>query len=73
MAEPDDMPDLADGPALLAWMGNDGARWAKAFCVVAKSHGHDLDEGWALGWFCNALMAGWDAAHRFVHAELSDG
>ena len=34
--------------------------WAKAFCKIAKEQGHDLDEGWIVTWFANALMRGYD-------------
>ena len=38
----------------------DARDWAKAFCKIAKQHGHDLDEGWMTTWFANALMRGYD-------------
>jgi hypothetical protein len=42
----------------------DGALWAKAFC---RRFGGD--EGLMLGWFCNAIMAGWDHAHWKMEAD----
>jgi hypothetical protein len=45
---------MTDGE-LLAYMGTDAAKWADEFCKVARDHGHNLDEGWVLGWFANAI------------------
>lgn len=38
----------------------DAKDWAEAFCRIAKEQGHDLDEGWMITWFANALMRGFD-------------
>lgn len=38
----------------------DAHDWAKAFCKIAKTHGHSIDEGWMITWFANALMRGYD-------------
>ncbi|MHB9879142.1 hypothetical protein ACSMXM_05710 [Pacificimonas sp. ICDLI1SI03] len=38
----------------------DGMKWAKAFCHRFPSV--ELDD--ALGWFCNAIMAGYDTARN---------
>jgi hypothetical protein len=38
----------------------DARDWAAAFCKIAKTHGHDLDEEWMVTWFANALMRGFD-------------
>jgi hypothetical protein len=38
----------------------DGKVWAEAFCRITGFK----DEGWALAWFCNAIMAGYDEATR---------
>jgi hypothetical protein len=40
----------------------DARDWAKAFCKIAKTHGHDIDEEWMVTWFANALMRGFDEA-----------
>lgn len=45
-----------NGPTLLATCRDDAAKWAAAFCQHAKKHGHDIDEGWMIGWFANAIM-----------------
>lgn len=38
----------------------DARDWAEVFCKVAKTQGHDIDEGWMITWFANALMRGYD-------------
>lgn len=35
---------------------DDAAVWAEEFCKVARERGHDLDEGWVIGWFANAMQ-----------------
>lgn len=48
---------------MLARLGMDGAKWAAEFRTTALRLGYsDMDEGWLLGWFCNAIMAGYDRA-----------
>lgn len=46
----------------LNWLTSefDGAVWAREFCKVTGF----VDEPWALTWFCNAIMAGYDYAKR---------
>ncbi len=45
-------------------LGMDGAKWAAEFRATALRLGYsDMDEGWLITWFCNAIMAGWDHAH----------
>ena len=44
-----------NGPEMLAACRDDGAKWAAAFCQHAKKHGHEIDEGWMIGWFANAI------------------
>lgn len=35
---------------------DDAAKWAAAFCQYAKHLGYgDIDEGWMIGWFANAI------------------
>lgn len=41
----------------------DGMAWAKAF-VAMRFQPHEIDEGLMVGWFANAIMAGYDTAHR---------
>jgi hypothetical protein len=38
----------------------DAMDWAKCFCDTARSKGLDIDEGWMVSWFANALMRGFD-------------
>lgn len=46
---------------------SDGARWANAFC---RATGFP-DEGWALSWFCNAIMAQYDERGRREDATVA--
>jgi hypothetical protein len=51
-------PDYAimDGPTLLQAMGDNAANWAAAFRQTALKLGYsDMDEGWLIGWFANAI------------------
>ena len=51
-----------DSPTLLSAMGDDASKWAAAFCQIAKKLGHgDIDEGWMIGWFANAIEHSSDA------------
>ena len=51
------------GPQMLGRLGMDGAKWAAEFRATALRLGYsDMDEGWLIGWFCNAIMAGYDRA-----------
>ena len=40
----------------------DALDWAKAFCKIAGEKGLQIDEGWMVSWFANALMRGYDEA-----------
>lgn len=47
---------------LLQRMGASGAVWAAEFNKVAVTLGYsDMDEGWLIGWFANAIEAGRNA------------
>lgn len=47
---------------------NDVAVWAEEFAKVAKrNYGVDLDEGWLIGWFANAIEN--DKMHTRQHRE----
>jgi hypothetical protein len=66
------MPDYTamDGPQLLSAMGDDAAKWADAFCQHAKKLGHgDIDEGWMIGWFANAIESSHDLRMRRTRAR----
>lgn len=45
---------------ILLRMGTDGQAWARQFCQVTGFGPEDV----ALGWFCNAIMAGVDESYR---------
>lgn len=41
---------------LLDRLGTDGAKWAAEFRQTAIRLGYsDMDEGWLIGWFANAI------------------
>ena len=58
-APPDDTAMLdytsLSSSELLGVLSDDAREWARAFCQIAKKLGHDLDEGWMIGWFANAI------------------
>ena len=55
----------------LARVGMDGKLWAEEFRKTALALGcSDMDEGWLIGWFCNAVMAGYDEARRRYDPEV---
>ena len=57
-------------PDLLDWLGDDAARWAKAFCHIKTNQGwdiKDIDENLMTTWFANAI----EHAHR-VRCERID-
>jgi len=56
---------LTDAHELLNTM--DGVVWAKEFCRITGF----TDEGWAIAWFCNAIMAGYDEATRRIDRDLA--
>lgn len=48
---------------MLERLGMDGGKWAAEFRQTALQLGYsDMDDGWLIGWFCNAIMAGYDRA-----------
>jgi len=47
--------------------GDDAGMWASAFCQTATKLGMDIDEGWMIGWFANAIEAAW--TKRMQRAE----
>jgi hypothetical protein len=56
---------------LLQRLGVDGKLWAEEFSATATGLGYpEMDDGWLLGWFCNAIMAGYDEARRRYDPEL---
>lgn len=50
--------ERSDGD-LLAYLSTDAAKWAAEFRTTARKLGYsDMDEGWLIGWFANAIEAG---------------
>lgn len=54
---------------LLARLGMDGAKWAAEFSKRYPS----VPEDEAIGWFCNAIMAGYDRGRGCGPVVLPDG
>lgn len=50
--------------ALLDLLRDDASLWAAAFCQIARKHGHEIDEGWMIGWFANAIENAWEIRMR---------
>jgi len=43
----------------------DARRWASEFnAVLASNNQQQIDEGWLISWFANAIMCGYDEAMR---------
>jgi hypothetical protein len=62
---PDPREASESAGAMLARLGTDGREWAVEFRKTALRLGYsDMDEGWLIGWFCNAIMASADAEAR---------
>lgn len=48
--------------------------WAKKFNETLVEKGEQpWDEGWLIGWFANAIMAGYDHAQAALSAPAADG
>ena len=63
-----------DGPALLNACRDDAAKWAAAFRQNALKLGYsDMDEGWLIGWFANAIEHSQDVRHGTGTVVLPDG
>lgn len=63
---------------MLARLGTNGAKWGAEFNAVAQRLGYiEMDEGWLIGWFANAIEQGRTAgrAERIteIEQEASDG
>jgi hypothetical protein len=56
---------METGPQLLDRLGTDAAKWAAEFRKTALKLGYsDMDEGWLIGWFANAIMRQYDESRR---------
>lgn len=54
-----------DAATLLDALGDDASRWAAAFRQTAIRLGYsDMDEGWLIGWFANAIEHSSDVRER---------
>lgn len=64
--------NLETDPQMLQRLGMDGHLWAKEFNKYAAKlyPSVSLDEGWLIGWFCNAVMAGYDKAKQRARCEI---
>lgn len=57
-------------PQMLQRLGVDAREWAAEFRKTAIKLGYsDMDEGWLIGWFANAMMNQYDACHREASTE----
>ena len=61
------------GPEMLHACRDDGHKWATAFCQHAKTQGHDIDHGWMVGWFANAIEHSHDVRTGGGPVVLPDG
>jgi len=62
------------GPEMLHACRDDAAKWAAAFCQHAKKLGHEnIDEGWMIGWFANAIEHSHDVRTGGGPVVLPDG
>ncbi len=48
---------MKDGD-FLKKVGSDGRKWAKEFVKIINKKNINIDEGFMIGWFCNAIEAG---------------
>lgn len=63
-----------EGPELLATCGADAAKRAAAFNQTAVKLGYsEMDEGWLIGWFANAIMHSFDVMTGTGPVVLDDG
>lgn len=57
---------------LLQSMGTDARKWAHEFNRIAQDLGTpEMDEGWLIGWFANAIEAGREAGRHEYTAEIT--
>lgn len=72
-AEQPPAPDYVGmtGPQLLEALGDDASKWAAAFCQHAKTFNHsDIDEGWMISWFANAIEHSHDVRGRRAKPQV---
>lgn len=56
---------------ILRTCGDDASKWAASFCAIARALGHNLDEGWMIGWFANAIETAHDKRSSFARDRLA--
>lgn len=62
-----------EGPEMLAACADDAGKWAAAFQQHATKLGYsEMDEGWLIGWFANAIEGSSDHRSR-VSPQPEDG
>jgi hypothetical protein len=62
-----------DAPGVLSACADDGHKWAAAFKQHAEKLGHiGMDEGWLIGWFCNAIEGSADTRRWRNEATARD-
>ncbi len=67
VAEPPDYTAM-EGHEMLNALGDNAWKWAAAFRQTAVKLGYsDMDEGWLIGWFANAIEHSTEVRRR--HAE----
>lgn len=55
-SEPTTDYTIMEGAELLSALDDDASKWAAAFRQIALKLGYsDMDEGWLIGWFANAI------------------
>jgi hypothetical protein len=53
---------------MLDRLGDDAAKWAAEFRKIAVKLGYsDMDEGWLIGWFANAIEHSWTVRQQRGH------
>jgi hypothetical protein len=64
-------PGCSNDVEMLAYMGTDSEKWAQEFNrTTVKQGGPDLDEGYLIGWFANAIEHSWQVRSRELEAQL---
>lgn len=63
-----------EGWQLIQECADDAAKWAAAFRQTAIKLGYsDMDEGWLIGWFANAMQTNFDIRAGGGPVVLPDG
>ena len=65
------MTNTESGGELLQRLGTDARLWAKE--IKAKFGDNVIDEDTFIGWFANAIMAGYDLGRQHSRRDRDDG